>query len=231
MPDEEARARIAELEADNRRLRLLLDQRDAPAEVRHRLRGTIALMRMIVRLSVPSAGDVESYAAHITGRIEAMARAQLLADTHGKVDLQYLVAEELLTYRILEGDLASISGPAIDLKPRVAQILAIAVHELVVNAMEHGSLGAGAGRLDIDWTIAASAGNTVVHFVWKESGGCMSPPGPPGFGSRALTEMLSYELGARTNLAYEEDGLRCAIDFVLDDRVGTLAQPAEIEIR
>ena len=37
--------RMADPEADNRRLRHLLEQRDAPDELRHRMRGTLAVLR------------------------------------------------------------------------------------------------------------------------------------------------------------------------------------------
>lgn len=232
MTDDDNRARIAELEADNRRLKLLLDQKGAPGALRHRLRGTLALMRTIIRLSAPSATDVESYAARIADRIDTLARVQITIESHGKVDLQYLVAEELLAYRIAEDELAVIEGPAIALKPRAGRFFAIALHELAANAMEHGMLGAGKGKLLVHWSIAAVGGTPLVLFVWKEQGEAgVSPAGPPGFGSTALTRMLNYELDASTDLEYQPDGFRCAIEFPLTDRVGALTEPAEIGIR
>ncbi len=44
MTEDDAR-RMADPEADNRRLRHLLEQRDAPDELRHRMRSTLAVLR------------------------------------------------------------------------------------------------------------------------------------------------------------------------------------------
>ena len=55
--------RIAELEADNRRLRRLLDQRDAPGELRHRLNSTLAMLRVIIRKSAETNRDLHAYAS------------------------------------------------------------------------------------------------------------------------------------------------------------------------
>ncbi len=38
------------------------------------------------------------------------------------------------------------------------------------------------------------------------------PPARQGFGMQVLTEMLSYELGAKVDLAFEADGLRAPSD-------------------
>jgi two-component sensor histidine kinase len=61
--------------------------------------------------------------------------------------------------------------------------------------------------------------------VWKESGGtAVAEPARQGFGMQVLTGMLSYELNARVDLAFEEDGLRCAIRFPVVPRIGRLVE-------
>src|SRR4051812_50202672 len=67
--------RIAELEEDNRRLRRLLDQRDAPGELRHRLRSTLALLRAIVHRAASTERDLPGYVALLEDRVEAVAPA------------------------------------------------------------------------------------------------------------------------------------------------------------
>ena len=87
--------RIAELEVDNRRLRRLLDQRNAPGELRHRLRNTVAMLRTIIRRSAETERDLEAYVGHLEDRLDTLVRAQAAADEHGSVELHKLLSDEL----------------------------------------------------------------------------------------------------------------------------------------
>jgi two-component sensor histidine kinase len=212
--------RIAELEADNRRLRRLLDGRDAPGELRHRLRGTLSMLRTIIRHSADQAVDVEHYVAHLLDRLDAVSRAQAVADANGSVDLHSLIADQLLQYRISEDNGLRLQGPEIQLCARPAQILALAVHELAVNAIEHGTLGAEAGRLDVAWDFAPDGQNLVL--TWKESGvAAIAAPSTQGFGTEVLTTMLAHDLKVDTSLDWEADGLRCVLVIPWSEKVGS----------
>lgn len=114
-------SRLAELEADNARLRRLLDKSDAPGELRHRLNSTLAMLRVIIQKSAETKRDLPDYVAHLEDRLEAIARAQHAADARGGVDLQGLLSEELLYYNILDGDQLSLQGPLVLLEPRAAR--------------------------------------------------------------------------------------------------------------
>lgn len=216
--------RIAELESDNRRLRKLLDQRDAPAELRHRLRTTMAILRTVIRRSAETKRDLESYVGHFEDRLDALTRAQAAADNHGSVGLHMLLADELLHYGASAGDRAGLSGPDVDLQPRAGQVFALAMHELAVNAVEHGALGTSTGRIEVSWTVTVEKAEPVLTLTWKEhdaAGGAEASH--RGFGTEVLTRTLPYELKADTSLAFEADGLRCTISFPLTERVGLLA--------
>jgi two-component sensor histidine kinase len=217
--------RIAELEADNLRLRRLLDARGAPEELRHRLRSTVGMLRAIIRRSAESrAGDIESYIAHIEDRMDAIARAQSQADSRGWIDLHDLIAEELFRYGAGEGERAVLDGPCVRLRPRAGQILALAFHELAVNAIEHGVLGQAEGRVRVDWSL--QDGGQRLGLLWQEQGArVQAEPVRSGFGTEVLTRMLRYELKAETDLAFERDGLRCSITMPMSDAVGMVNVP------
>jgi two-component sensor histidine kinase len=212
--------RIAELEADNRRLRRLLDQRDAPGELRHRLNSTLAMLRVIIRKSAETKRDLHAYASHLEDRVDAMARAQAAADSHGSVELHNILADELLHYGAKEGEQATLSGPDVHLRPRAGQILALAIHELAVNAVEHGALGAEGGRVDVTWKVETSAATPQLTIIWKERGSAgLAERGPAGFGTEVLTSTIAYELNATADMAFEADVLRCSLSFPLTDRI------------
>lgn len=218
--DDTCVARIAELEADNRRLRRLLDQRDAPGELRHRLRNTVALLRAVIRTSGQTARTLESYIGHIEDRLDALARAQAAADDHGVVEIHTLLADEFLHYSLSEGDRVALSGPDVELQPRAGQVFALAAHELAVNAVEHGALGTSTGRIEIGWSIATHDGGPVLTLIWQEHDvTSISAPTHQGFGMEVLTRMLPYNLNAEAKLVFEPRGLCCTIRLPLAERI------------
>lgn len=221
MTEEGFAARLGELEADNARLRRLLDAQNAPGELRHRLRGTLALLRAIIQKSARSKEDVEAYAAHLEDRLDAIVRAQAATDDSGEASLAGIVSAELHQYGASEGDQVSLDGPRVLLQPRAAQTVTLAVHELAVNALQHGPLVEGRGRVDVAWRAEAKGEGEMLSISWKEAGPRPLPEvRTKGFGMTVLTEMLRYELQAVTQMDFEADGLRCSIAFPLPAKVG-----------
>lgn len=214
--------RIAELEEDNRRLRRLLDQQGAPGELRHRLRSTLSLLRAIIRKSANTARDLPAYVAHLDDRLEAIARAQHFADQYGEVGLRTLLADELLHYGASEGRNLLLSGPDVRLQPKAGQVMALAVHELAVNSVEHGVLGSEHGRIEVSWIVADPAPDgPQLALTWTEHG--LAPDNHPadgGFGTEVLTRMLPYDLQAKTAIAFTDGTLRCTVRFPLPEPVG-----------
>ena len=221
MPEDNAAMRIDELEVDNRRLRRLLDQRDAPGELRHRLRNTVAMLRTIIRKSARTERDFDTYVGHLEDRLDALTRAHAAADERGWVELHDLLADELLYYGASDGERAILSGPAIDLQPRAGQVLGLAIHELAVNAVEHGALGTSVGRVEVKWELSGVQQEPWLTLDWREISSA-TPPGPSreGFGTEVLTRTLAYELKAETNVTYDPEGLRCTIRFPFPERIG-----------
>jgi two-component sensor histidine kinase len=231
MDDKSKADRVAELEADNRRLRRLLEQRDAPAELRHRLRHTLAVLRAIIRRSADKKRDLNSYVGHLEDRLDAVVRAQAAADEHGAIDLHTVLADELLHYGVLEGQRALISGPELELKPRAGQVLALAIHELAVNAVEHGALGSNDGRVEIAWSVSLPSPEILLTFTWKEfDTNSVGEPLRDGFGTEVLVRMLAHELAAETSLLFQPTGIRCVIRLPLTARIGRVAGGSEPKI-
>lgn len=222
--------RLAAVEADNARLRRLLEEAGVSDNLRHALRDTVALLRTIMRRSSETATDVDSYAAHLEGRLDTLMRIRARTDAFGEADLHLLVSEELTFHLVREGERAVIEGPAIRLRPKAAQVLATAIHELASNAVEHGALDQPSGHVDVTWHVDAADEAPILFLCWKERGGAIDPASPAprrGFGREVLETMLAYELEAETALVFEPDGLRCAIRFPFTARVGRLTAGEE----
>lgn len=198
------------------RQRLLL------SELQHRVRNTLAVVRSIARRSGQTSETVEEYAAHLDGRLNAFARTQAMVtrDPEGGVDLEYLVAEELIACNAREGEQFHISGPAIRLQPKPAETLALAIHELATNAVKYGALSQPSGRIDVNWHIEPIGSPPELVFEWRERGGPdVAPPQRKGFGTEMLERTLAFEFKARTALLFSPPGVHCTITIPLSRRL------------
>ncbi|WP_375465599.1 sensor histidine kinase [uncultured Methylobacterium sp.] len=231
MPEQ---ARIAELEAENAALRRRLagaePRPENPSQVvegLHRSRNTLAMVRAMIRRSADGDRSAEDCVMRLDGRLGAIARVQssgLHRPSEG-IDLHSLIADELLAHLAREGEQAHLTGPKVRLQPRAADILALAVHELAVNAVEHGALTRADGRIHVAWRLEPAAADPMLDLAWTETGlaGLPAHPTRRGFGTEMLERTLRYEFGAETTIAYAPDGLRCTLRFALVPRIGRLA--------
>lgn len=216
---------LTALRADNARLRRLLEEEGMPDSLRHALRDTVAMLHSIMRRTADSATDVEDYHAHLGGRLDAIVRARFLTDAFGEAELRRLISDALGVYLVLEGERAALDGPDVRLRPKAAEVVALAVHELATNAVEHGNLGEVVGRISVSWQIVTGETAPTLRLVWRETG-AVEPPiaGCQGFGTTVLEEMLPYNLGAHVTLAYEPEGLCCRIHLPLTPRTGRVVE-------
>jgi two-component system CheB/CheR fusion protein len=190
------------------RQRLLL------AELQHRVRNTLSVVRSIARRSAETSTSVEEYASHLDGRLNAFARTQAVVtrDPESGVDLEYLIVEELLVYNVREGEQLRISGPTMRLQPKAAETFALAIHELATNAIKYGALSQPAGRINISWRVENAAEAAQLIFDWREKGGpTVMPPKRKGFGSELLERTIAFELKGKTTLAFDPAGFSCTI--------------------
>lgn len=202
--------------------RLQEEQRVLVAELQHRVRNTLGVIRSIVRRTAEAAKTPEDYAMHLEGRIDAFARVQsaVTRSPLRGVDLKGLVADELLANAAREGEQVRIQGPEVRLKPKAAETFGLAIHELATNAVKFASLSDEAGSVDIDWRLKGNPGDRRLHFEWKEQGR-LSAPGEPvrrGFGMEHLERTLSYQLKGTAKQSFEGDGVRWTIELPLSDR-------------
>src|SRR5579863_3485369 len=198
------------------RQRLLL------AELQHRVRNTLGVVRSIARRSSETSTSVEDYAAHLDGRLNAFARTQAMVtrDPEGGVDLEYLVVEEMLGYNAREGEQLRVSGPPVRFQPKAAETFALAIHELATNAIKYGALSQPKGKVDVSWRVDEAADPPQLVLDWREKGGpSVGAPQRKGFGTELLEKTLAFELKGKTTLNFDPSGLHCIIAIPLNRRV------------
>ena len=193
------------------------------AELQHRVRNTLAVLRSIARRTADTSETVEDYTAHFDGRLDAFARVQAAVTRNpaAGVDLAHLVAEELLSYAAHEGERVSIKGPTLRLQPKAAETLALGIHELATNAVKYGALSSPKGRVQVTWDIADGEAGPRLALEWVESGVELDGAAPrrKGFGAELLERTLAYELKAKAALTFGSTGVRYAVDLPLTGRI------------
>jgi PAS domain S-box-containing protein len=189
------------------------------AELQHRVRNTLAVIRSIARRTADTSETVEDFAGHLDGRIGAFSRVQvaLTRDPLAGFDLAKLIAEELRACVAREGEQFTVRGPQVRLLPKAAESIGLAVHELATNAVKHGAFTVATGRVEVVWCGESRQGAPWLSLDWIERGMNGRPVAQmrEGFGTVLLLQTLPYDLGATVERKFAADGLHCRISFPL----------------
>lgn len=172
-------------------------------ELNHRVKNTLATVHSIAHHTLRTAGDVGEMRRAIEFRIQSLARAHDLLTKQNWVgaDIGEVVALAIEPFSAAHID---ISGPQLQLSPRQALALSMALHELATNAVKYGALARTEGRVEISWH---SEGDRL-RFTWRERGGKpVTPPLSRGFGSRLLEKAVALDLGGTARLEWAVDGV------------------------
>lgn len=188
-------------------------QRMLVAELQHRVRNTLGIVRSIARRTALNSGSVEELSAHLDGRLDAFARVQAMVTRRPEagIDLAALIEDELVVHAAREGPGVTLEGPEVVLAARPAETLSLAIHELTTNAVKYGALSPADGHLMVRWALADGR----FTFAWTESGVRDVPPAPTreGFGLELLRRVVPYELSAETRVEFRPDGLRFTLSM------------------
>ncbi len=180
-------------------------------ELHHRVRNTLATVQGVMNSTAKSSATIEEFQEAFAGRIGSLAKthAVLTEELDQSVSFEHLLNQELGFYADELGERIRLRGPAVDLPSQIAVPLGMAVHELTTNAAKYGALASDAGRIVVEWSLAECRGGAALKCEWNESDGpVVTPPAREGFGSMLLKRVLSQQIGADVNVAFEPEGFR-----------------------
>jgi PAS domain S-box-containing protein len=190
------------------------------AELQHRVKNILGIVRSIASQTLETSSSLDDFATHFDGRLNALARTQASLARHGDagLDLEELIAEELLCHAPADEKQFKISGPAIRVDERTAEALGLAIHELATNAVKYGAFANPSGSISVSWKLRRAGDQQRLHLEWLENTVSVVDPRPRrcGFGREFLERGLAFELEAETTLEFRPGGLR----FVLDAALG-----------
>lgn len=197
------------------------------AELQHRTRNLMGVVRSMFEKSLDSACDLPAFARTFRDRLSALSRVQGLLsqlDEGDRITFDALLRAELSSVEASEPDApgprVTLRGPSgIRLRSSTVQTFALALHELATNAARHGALSQLAGRLAVDWRTDHRDDGTWLVIDWVESGVAMPPPGPAGYGRELIERALPYQIDAISALVFGADGITCRIELPLREPV------------
>jgi len=177
------------------------------AELNHRVRNILGVIRGLIRQSQPESPEVKEFVRLVDGRIHALARAhnQITDDHWGPAPLGALIDAEAAAFAADRQSAIISRGAPVLLNPQAYSTMALVVHELVTNSTKYGSLS-GTGEVHIDWSRDDTGDLTL---VWQESGGPpVTPPKRKGFGTTIINRSVPYDLGGKASIDYAPTGVR-----------------------
>jgi len=104
----------------------------------------------------------------------------------------------------------SCEGPRLELKPKAAEQIGLALHELGTNAAKHGALSVPSGLVNLRWGLESDGGQDGhFRFTWKELGGpIVAQPLRQRFGNLVLTKTVPTSLGGTALIEFEPEGIK-----------------------
>jgi light-regulated signal transduction histidine kinase (bacteriophytochrome)/CheY-like chemotaxis protein len=202
-------------EAHKERKRAFEQQQLLIAELNHRVRNILALIRGLISQTGRVALDVGDYIESLSGRVQALARAhnQITQQNWGPAAIFSLFDDEISAFVPPKSERFVIDGPNMFLQPQAFTTMALVIHELVTNSSKYGALSQN-GRVAVAVEHRVGIG---LYLKWRESGGPpVSPPVRRGFGSAIIERSVPFELQGTAEIRYNSTGLEA--DFFIPER-------------
>jgi light-regulated signal transduction histidine kinase (bacteriophytochrome)/CheY-like chemotaxis protein len=178
------------------------------AELNHRVRNILSLVRALVAQSKDTAKSVDEFAGVLGGRIQALARAhdQITNLNWAPVALRTLLESEAGAYLGARADRVKIGGPDVALDPKAFATLALVVHEMMTNSAKYGALADSTGQVEVVWRVDP---NSSLEIEWKESGGPpVQPPSRRGFGTTIIERSVPFDLKGEAEIRFDLLGVQ-----------------------
>jgi light-regulated signal transduction histidine kinase (bacteriophytochrome)/CheY-like chemotaxis protein len=178
------------------------------AELNHRVRNILSLVRGLVAQSKENATSIEEFSSMLGGRIQALARAhdQITNLNWAPVALRSLVESEAGAYLGARARRIKMDGPDVALDPKAFATLALVVHEMMTNSAKYGALADSSGLVEVVWKL--DQGSSLV-IEWKESGGPpVQPPSRRGFGTTIIERLVPFDLKGDAEIRFDLLGVQ-----------------------
>ena len=195
------------------------------AELNHRVKNILAVIRSLVGQSRTSAASLDSFVSDLQKRLHALSVAHdQLTQSHWKAaPLGALIEAEAQAWTDVGDARLALDGPPVMIEARAYQTLALVLHEMMTNAAKYGALSTDGAQLRIAWSIEDDGG---LALHWTETGGpVVAPPSRRGFGTIVVEQSIPFELKGTAQIDHAADGVKALFmipaEFVLAGEAAT----------
>ena len=188
------------------------------AELDHRVKNLLARVAVISSYTRQGSSSIDQFVEVLDKRIQSMANAHsLLSQSRWSgVNLADLVRDQLAPYAADAN--TTIGGLDVTLAPAATQAVAMALHELVTNAVKYGALSNPNGHVSVNWDRQHGEDAAArVRIEWRETGGpAVIRPSSLGYGTSLIRELIPHELGGMVDLTFAPNGVCCKIEIPIE---------------
>ena len=86
------------------------------------------------------------------------------------------------------------------------------LHELMTNAVQHGSLSSSTGQVTVISTLNSKHNPPTLTLDWLETDGPLIPPSTvKGFGFRLIRRSIERELKGKVDIQFATTGISCSM--------------------
>jgi two-component sensor histidine kinase len=175
-------------------------------ELRHRSGNVFAQLLALFSQTAKSSRSMRDLTNKFEGRVLALATAHRLVTEAGWTPTSLI--------RLLNTQLGphlgrvTFQGADVLLEPDSAFGLSMALHELIANACQHGSLSSPSGRVNVAWLVTRTRLGPTLNIEWKETGGAAPKRQPrQGFGLRVVRMAVERQLNGHVEQTFKPEGL------------------------
>jgi PAS domain S-box-containing protein len=201
------------------------------SELNHRANNLLTVVQALAHQTADSA-DAKAFAKRLSQRVAGLAASNslLISGKWQGVELATLVRSQLALFVVDLDRRVVLTGPSLRLMPAAAQAVGMALHELATNAVKHGALAGGDGRIRVDWSVEERAGHAAFSMAWLEEGGPpVAKPVRSGFGRTVIERMIAQALEGAATLDFAPGGVAwrftCPAHRALDGAGTTTTTP------
>ena len=177
------------------------------AELNHRVRNILNLIRGLINQSKNDAQDIRTFVDIVGGRVSSLASAHdnITKGNWSHAPFSELIETEANAYLSGKKDRLDLKGPEAMIAPEAYTVMALVIHEMITNSAKYGSLSDQSGKLEVE--VSRDAEDNFC-LDWRESGGPpVKPPKRRGFGSTIIERSLPYELEGTAEIHYRLEGV------------------------
>ncbi|MDP9840409.1 PAS domain S-box-containing protein [Neorhizobium huautlense] len=203
------------------------------AELQHRVRNLMGMIRVMANRSASGPSSVEEYRSSLEGRLLALARVQTLLTRQANLggSLRNIVETEIAA-QAHHPSQYTLSGPDVMLSPKAVEVLTLAFHELSTNALKYGALSIPEGTVTVRWVVEEERGKPWLSLDWIESGAPFrEPPSRRGFGSELIEMKIPYELRGTGKIMFDGGQASCQLRIPLRIAESILATDAPTPVK